>query len=118
MLSVVLAPKQMKSRQTFKVRFRIYGISSTYMYVAILELIALNTLEIRLGERALVSGLTFSKLKNAMFGVTQFSMIRFHPLDRKDVVLWVEMDYRQKERPKEVCKEQHLSYMALEAPYS
>ena len=93
----------MKSRQTFKVRFRIYGISSTYMYVAIL---------------ALVSGSRFLKLKNAMFGVTQFSMIRFHPLDRKDVVLWVEMDYRQKERPKEVCKEQHLSYMALEVPYS
>ena len=40
--------------------------------------------------------------------------IRFRPLDRRDAVSWVEMDYRQKEWSKEVNKEQYLSYVALE----
>ena len=34
-----------------------------------------------------------------------FLRIRFHPLDRRDAVSWVEMDCRKKEWSKEVSKE-------------
>ena len=39
--------------------------------------------------------------------------IRFPLLDRRDTVLWVEMDCRQKEWSNEVSKEQYLSYDQL-----
>ena len=40
--------------------------------------------------------------------------IHFRPLDQRDSVSWVEMDYQRKEWSKEVSKEQYLSYVALE----
>ena len=55
----------------FKVRFRIYSISSTYE--VILEWIALTMLELQLGERALVSGSRFSKMRLNPFSVYTFA---------------------------------------------
>ena len=49
-----------------------------------------------------------------MFVPAQFSVSHFRPLDRRDAVSWVEMDYQRKEWSKEVSKEQYLSYVALE----
>ena len=82
--------------------FRIY--STLCNYVVILEPIAITMLEIRWEECVLVSGLRFSKTQC----LTQPNFLyKFRLLDRRDTVLWVEMDHRQKEWV--VSKEQYLS---------
>ena len=96
--------KLVKQLIFIRVRFGICSISSTYVVIGADRIYhARDTCT----AGRLVSGSRFSRKRNVW--VNYIFRICFHPLDQRDAISWVEMDYRQKERSKEVSKLQYLS---------